>query len=51
MIWSVRRPWLVAAFVVVMVVAALSVTLGVRAQSADVDRCERYAADSVARAG
>jgi len=50
MIWSVRRPWLVAAFVVVMVVAALSVTLGVRAQSADVDRCQRFASDSVSRA-
>ncbi|WP_028643179.1 SGNH/GDSL hydrolase family protein [Nocardioides sp. URHA0020] len=47
--WSVRRPWWVAAFVVVMV-AALSVTLGVRAQSADASRCQRFAADSLARA-
>ena len=50
MIWSVRRPWLVAALVFVVVTAALSVTLGVRAQSADATRCERFAADSAARA-
>jgi acyl-CoA thioesterase-1 len=50
MVWSVRRPWLVAALVMAVVVAAMTVTLGVRAQSADVPRCERFAADSVARA-
>jgi acyl-CoA thioesterase-1 len=50
MIWSVRRPLLVGAVVMAVVVAALTVALGVRAQSADVPRCERFHADSMARA-
>lgn len=50
MIWSVRRPWLMGTVVIVVMVAALSVALGVRAQSADVPRCERFTADSLARA-
>jgi acyl-CoA thioesterase I len=49
-IWSVRRPWLVGAVVIAVMVAALTVALGVRAQSADVPRCERFTADSRARA-
>lgn len=50
MIWSVRRPWLVATVVIAMAAVALTVALGVRAQSADVDRCDRFAADSRGRA-
>lgn len=50
MIGSVRRLQLVGGSVVVLLVAALIVALGVRAQSADVPRCERFAADSRARA-
>ena len=50
MIWSVRRPLLVGAVVIAVMVAALTVALGVRAQSADVRRCERFTADSRARA-
>jgi acyl-CoA thioesterase-1 len=50
LIWSVRRPVLVGAVVIVALVAALTVALGVRAQSADVPRCERFQADSKARA-
>jgi acyl-CoA thioesterase I len=50
LIWTVRRPWLVGAVVITVVVAALTVALGVRAQSADVPRCERFTADSRARA-
>lgn len=50
MIWSVRRLWLVGAVAIAVMVAALTVALGVRAQSADVPRCERFTADSRARA-
>ena len=38
------------AVVISVMVAALTVALGVRAQSADVPRCERFGADSRARA-
>ncbi|MFC6345617.1 hypothetical protein ACFP8W_26765, partial [Nocardioides hankookensis] len=50
MIWSVRRPWLVGALVVLVLATALTVAIGVRAQSADVTRCERFASDSRERA-
>ena len=50
MVWSVRRPWLVLASAIVVMAAALTVALGVRAQSADVPRCERFASDAVSRA-
>src|SRR4051794_7256726 len=50
MIWSERRARSVAGVVVVLVVTALSVTLGVRAQSADATGCERFSAASEARA-
>jgi acyl-CoA thioesterase I len=50
MSWTVRRPWLVGAVFAVLVAASLTVALGVRAQSADLSRCERFAADSRERA-
>lgn len=50
MIWSVRRSWLVGAVVITVMAAVLTVALGVRAQSADVSRCERFSGDSRARA-
>jgi acyl-CoA thioesterase I len=50
MIGSVRRPLLVGASLVVVLVTAMTVALGVRAQSADASRCARFTADSHARA-
>ncbi|GAA4698942.1 SGNH/GDSL hydrolase family protein [Nocardioides conyzicola] len=47
---SVRRSWLVGAIAITVMAAALTVALGVRAQSADVTRCERFSADSRTRA-
>ena len=45
MIWSVRRPWLVAALVVIVVMAAaLTVALGVRAAE-----CGRHPVRAVRR--
>lgn len=50
MIWSVRRPWVTGALVVLLLATVLTIAVGVRAQSADVTRCERFAADSRERA-
>ena len=48
-VWM-RRPVVVAGLAVVLVAAALVMVLGVRARGADVDRCDRFADASRARA-
>ncbi len=50
MVAFVRRPVLVGAVVVVVLVSALTMLAGVRAIGDDTSRCERFAADSRARA-
>ncbi len=47
----VRRHVLGGSLLALALVATLTVLLGVRAQSADVSRCDRFAADSLTRAG
>ena len=47
---SVRRPVLVGTVLAVALAAALTVLVGVRATGSDPSRCERFAADSRARA-
>ena len=46
----VRRPAVSVGLVVVLLATVLVVALGFRARGADVDRCDRFAADSHARA-
>ncbi len=50
MVGVVRRPAVSVGLVVVLLATVLVVALGFRARGADVDRCDRFAADSHARA-